>query len=44
LYTRKEDKNNILLHLDDREEKLGKHYVAIHKDGEEIFRLIQVTY
>ena len=28
--------------MDDREEKLGKQYVAINKDGDEIFRLIRV--
>nr|XP_018673081.1 dynein beta chain, ciliary [Ciona intestinalis] len=41
LYTRKEDKKDVLLMLDEREERLSKRYVSIHEDAQEIHKLIK---
>nr|CAB3238531.1 dynein beta chain, ciliary-like [Phallusia mammillata] len=41
LFERKDDKRDILLHLEDREDRLGKRYVAIHADGEVIHKLVK---
>ncbi|CAK8683563.1 unnamed protein product [Clavelina lepadiformis] len=41
LFTRKEDKKDVLLQLDDREERLSKRYVSIHEDGLVIHNLIE---
>ena len=44
LYIRKDDKKDVLLNLEEREEKLGKRFVAIHKDGDEILNLVKVNH
>uniref|UniRef100_H2Y9A0 Dynein axonemal heavy chain 11 n=1 Tax=Ciona savignyi TaxID=51511 RepID=H2Y9A0_CIOSA len=42
LYVRKEDKKDVLLMLDDREDRLSRRYVSIHEDAQEMHKLIKV--
>jgi len=42
LFVRKEDKKDVLLHLEERQERLKKRFDTIHTDGETIHRLVKV--
>jgi dynein heavy chain len=44
LFTRKEEKNDTLLNLTDREDRLRKRYEEIRNIGEQIHGLVQVSY
>ena len=43
LFTRKEEKNDCLLNLGDREERLNKRYTEIKTIGDQIHGLLKVT-
>jgi dynein heavy chain len=43
LFTRKEEKNDCLLNLTDREDRLRKRYEEIKNIGEQIHGLVQVS-
>ena len=44
LFQRKEDKNDMLLMLDDRQDRINKRYADIKTNGEKVHELLKVIF